>query len=140
MVDRGSGVTFKQISCQEEWDWFHAFVPVHLMSDAKGIIAYIGGVPAAACVLQRWMKGSVEIHWIITKPMILRHGWLKLVAEAAYGDTDRTVFGFISEGNAKSMALAKRVGCREVGRIPGGDIPGTAFVIMAVRQDEFKCL
>ena len=123
---------------EADWKWFGMHVPIPFAQDAKGIIAFHNGSPIAGCVLQNWLPSSVEIHHVMLKPIILRHGWLEILAQASLGSERMSVYSLVSEGRPKAIRFNKHIGFKETGRIPNGDSPGVDLVLLTIQRDEFK--
>ena len=123
-----------------DWGWYQAFVHAPRTEDAKGIIGFIGGQPAAAVVYQNWMPASVEVHLLLAKPMIIRHGWLEVMAEAAFGDERQTAYVIIPESNSDSLRFAKRGGFKVLARIPHGCRLNEDCVILTMLRSECRYL
>lgn len=138
MADGRPGIEILPMTEEADWRWFQAYVKIPLAQDARGIIAFLKGVPAAGCVLQNWLPTSVEIHHVLANPMALRHGWLETLAEASLGESRLTVYSLVSEGREKAIKFDKHIGFKEVGRIPNGDTEGVDLVVLAVERHEFK--
>lgn len=96
------------------------------------------GVPYAGCVLQNWMPASVEIHHAMPRPIVLRHGWLEVLANASLGEERLCVYSLVSAGRHKSLKFHKHIGFRETGRVPNGDGPGVDLVVLSIERHEFK--
>lgn len=96
------------------------------------------GIPVAGCALQNWMPHSVEIHHVLVKPMVLRHGWLELLEEAALGEDRLVTYSLISAGNPKSLTFHQHIGFKETGRVPNGDGPGVDLVVLSCQRQDFK--
>ena len=113
---------------------------VPLSQDARGMIGFLNGKPAAAAVMDHWLPGSVEIHQVIENPFILRHEWFEAVAEAAYGERRQSIYGVVSEGCSKAIKLNLHLGFRETGRIPNGAKDGIDLVVLTLARGECRFL
>jgi len=96
------------------------------------------GVPYAGCVLQNWMPASVEMHHAMPRPIVLRHGWMEVLANAGFGEERLCVYSLVSAGRHKSLKFHKHIGFRETGRVPNGDGPGVDLVVLSIERHEFK--
>lgn len=128
------------MGCPEDWAWFKAYVTAPTTQDARGIIGYMGGRPAAAVVFQNWTEGSVEVHQLITRPMILRHGWFETMAEAGFGESRQTMYGIVPDSNAASINLAKKAGFEVLARIPHGCRLNEDCVILTLSRGKCRYL
>ena len=140
MASRRTDIKFKSFDTEQEWKWFHLYVPTPWAYDARGLIAYRDGTPIAGCVMQNFCAGSVEVHQAILKPTVLRHGWLELVADVALANNRGSMYSLVSEDNEKALKLNKHIGFRETGRIPDGDHPGVDLVLLVLPRDECRYL
>lgn len=89
-------------------------------------------------VFQRWYRASAEVHWVIRRPIVLKHGWLEAIGAAGFGDKGRVLYGIIAESSTASLSLAKRVGFSETGRVPDGDGPGSDLIIVSATKQDYK--
>lgn len=89
-------------------------------------------------VFQRWYRASAEVHWVIRRPIVLKHGWFEATGQAGFGDDGRMLYGIIAQSRTSSLNLAKRVGFQETGRIPNGDGPGSDLIIVSATKQEYK--
>lgn len=131
-------IVFRPFKSVVDWKWFHAHVPVVLAQDAKGVIALVGGIPAAGCVMQNWLPASVEVHHVLLRPTLLRRGWLETLAEAAFGDERLCAYSLVSAWRPESLKFHTHIGFKETGRVPNGDGPGVDLVVLSVQRHEFK--
>ena len=74
-----------------DWKWVNEQIPLLWVEDTSGIIAVDTdtGEPVGATIFDNWTQNSVQTHFIITSPMVLKHGLL----EESYG----YIFGFLGK-------------------------------------------
>jgi len=123
---------------EADWKWWMMQSRVPLTTDVKGLICFKDGAPVAGAIYQNWLPTSVEMHHALLKPIVLRHGWLDVMAQAGFGDHRKTIYSLVSEGLPKGMKFYPHIGAKEVGRIPNGDREGVDLVVFVLERHEFK--
>ena len=122
-----------------EWEWVRCYNRFAMTDDAKGIMAYWDNTPCAAVTMHNWTKYSVEVHQIITRPMVLRHNFLEIVSAAAFGEDRQVVYGILPE-NSKAIAYNRKMGFKDTGRIPNGCAPGVDYIIQCFAREDCRFL
>ena len=70
-----------------------------------------------AVIFDNWTENSVCAHMIITKPMLLRHGFLEECFDFAFNVCGRKVItGLVNSDNVKAQKLDEHIGFTEIGR------------------------
>ena len=139
MANRRTDIVIKPMTTEVEWKWVSAYNKFTLTEDTKGIIAYRDDIPVAAVTYHNWEKNSVECHHVLVKPMILRHNWLEITAEAAFGEDRQVIYGIVPT-SSKSFSYLAKLGFKETGRIPNGRAPGVDFSIQTLQREDCKYL
>ena len=111
-----------------------------MTNDTRGMVALWDGKPAAACAISHFHGYSVEVHQIMVRPMVIRHGWLEVMANAMFGNHVEVLYGHVPECNDKSLKFSKHLGMRETGRVPDGHRPGVDYVVLSLPRKECKYL
>ena len=101
--------------------------------DASGRIC---GVVAYDC----WTPHSVQAHMAVDYPAVWR-SLLRPAFEYPFEEAGRgLVLGIIPAGNARSCALARRLGFREAYRVRDGWAVGEDLVVHELRREECRWL
>jgi hypothetical protein len=122
-----------------EWEWVRCFNKFARTDDSRGIIAYWDNTPCAAVTMHNWENGSVELHQVVTRPMVMRHNFLEIVAAAVFGEDRHTAYGIIPE-NSKALPYNRKLGFKETGRIPNGRSSGVDYIIQCLAREDCKYL
>ena len=138
MASGRTRVAISAMQTEADWKWWSTQSRVPLATDARGLIAFQAGAPAAGVVFQNWLPASVEIHHSLRKPTVLRHGWLDVIAQAGFGEHRKTLYSLVSADLKKALKFDKHIGFKEVGRIPNGDSEGVDLVVLVLERHEFK--
>lgn len=125
----------------EAFGWIEARTGCVLTRNARAIQALdvsgrIRGVIAYDC----WTESGVQAHMAVDSPVV----WRSLLRPAfayPFVECGRTLLlGIIPADNAKSCAMAKRLGFRESYRVVDGWSTGTDLVLMQMRRHECRWL
>lgn len=85
-----------------------------------------------------WRPNSFQMHVAVDSPARCR----KLLTEAfGYAFAERGVaVGLTSAGNERAVTLARKLGFRQLARIPEGHAPGVDLIVFAMRKTECRWL
>jgi len=128
---------------------FRAFVPADLktvleampyaMTTATtGIVAYDVDTAetAAICLCEAWTATSLQIHQIILKTMVIRHGWFEEVARYVFTAAGRKiVYGIVPDNNPKALNLNEKLGFTEVVRLEDAYAEGVDYILMELKRE-----
>jgi hypothetical protein len=134
-------VTFKAIDTLEEWQWAHGIIKMIVDQSSQGIMAYENGNRVAACVADEFGIHSCCVHLAITKPVVLKHGFLQEIARHLFITCNlKRLFGKVPSDNTRALKLNKHLGWREVARVPDGVSDGVDMVVMRMDRDTCRWL
>lgn len=91
-------------------------------------------------VLDNWLKGSVQIHLVVVRPIVARHGFPEAVFNAAFGEDRPMVLGWVPSVKTKALKLNKHLGFNEIHRLDEGFSPGVDYVLMQLLRKDCKYL
>lgn len=136
-------IHFRMLHIPSDWLWVRAHVPVIRAEDTTGIIAQdieTGNIVGAA-IFDNWSASSVQAHFMITSPMVLRHGLLEEAFSYVFTQQNmKVMIGFIAENNEKALKLNAHMGFEVIHRIPDGYEPGVDFVLMQLTKEYCRYL
>lgn len=131
-------MNFGQMTTGQEWEWFQSRTKTILCADMKGMVAYNEDrTLVAACVADSFGPDNCNVHMAIDNPMVLRNGFLSLIADWLFIQNNRKrIFGLVPSNNDKALKLNQHIGWREVNRIEDGVAEGIDYIIMRMDRDE----
>jgi len=134
---------FRALHIPSDWLWVRAQVPVIKAEDTAGVVAQdveTGNLVGAA-IFDNWSRTSVQGHFMITSPMVLRHGFLETAADFIFNQQDkRVMIAFIAGNNEKALKLNAHIGFEVIHRIPDGYEEGVDYVLMQLTKENCKYL
>lgn len=133
---------FAPLDVHRDWPWISQQLHCHLVEDTGGLIAFDGDLkPVAAMVADSFSTTSCCVHIVVRNPMVLRHGFFKLCAEALFDGWKRLVIiGVTPSDNKKALRLNKHLGWREIYRIRDGYKVGVDLVVQEMRREDCRWL
>lgn len=109
-------------------------------SDMMGIVAYDNNLKIMGLTtFDHWTDSSVFGHIKVTNPMCLKTGGLvDETMRYVFEVTERENFlGLVPANEHKAVAFEKKIGFKELYRIPNGFQIGVDMIIMRMLRDEY---
>lgn len=129
-----------RVATQEDRATLAERIGVHISPKARGIAVADGRGLRGGCLYDGWMPNSAQCHVLADTPIVWRHLlphiFLYPFEQVGLG----LLMGLIRASNARSLAMAKRVGFRECYRIRDGVAPGEDLVLVELRREECQYL
>jgi hypothetical protein len=98
-------------------------MPFNFSQDVKGLVAYDKDTfeTLAVLVAQDWTFTTVQVHQVILKSLVIRHGWFQEIADWLFLRANRLkLLAPIIANNEQALSLNKKLGFTEVVRIKDG--------------------
>ena len=113
-----------------------------LGKESRGIVAIDeDGEYCAGVIFDTWSVTSGQCHVVIENPMVLRRGFLHEVFCYFFNTCGKILLvGVTPSNNDAALRFNKKIGFREVYRIPNGHDYNVAQVIQEMRKDECRYL
>jgi len=119
------------------WLWFNSKLPVLAVEDSCGFLAlsdsgdYIGG-----CVLDNWTDTSVQGHFLIENPLIIRSKFLHVIGTYIFEERGKKLaYALIPGDNEKALKFNSHIGFTEVARLKGAFKEGVDCVILELKKE-----
>lgn len=130
-------VTFRGILDDDDWDWILDRNHLNLCADTTGIIAVdANGTRMAATVMDTWTETSVQVHFIIDNPMVLRHKFFEEVSKFVFDTSKRLImYGLVPANNEKSLRVTAKIGFKELTRLKDAFKQGIDYVLLELRKE-----
>ena len=124
-----------------EWCWFKQRTHIKATEDSQGLVVYRDDEIQAMAVFDSFSPSSVNVHWAIDNPMVLKHGFFEEICRHAFvAHGKQRIFGLIPSDNVKSLHLSEHIGMVEVARVPDAMGMGVDYVIMCMKREACRYL
>lgn len=124
-------IQYRLLDIQTDWPLVAKFVSPILCADTCGIMAHNERGEFKACaVFDSFTVSACNVHMGISSPVVLRHGFLPLVADFVFNYRSRArIFGLTPEDNSKALKFNEHIGMQYVTTIPDAYADGVGYVI-----------
>jgi hypothetical protein len=127
----------------EDWVWVNAQIPILQVEDTTGIMAVdtSTGELVGACILDNWTKNSVQAHFMVSSPLVLKHGFLQECFGYVFSYSNlKYMYGLVPGDNKHAIRLNKHMGFIEKVRLDEAWAPGVDYVLMQLTKETCKYL
>lgn len=126
-----------------DWDWINQQVGILQVEDTCGITAVDmeTNETVGCCVMDNWTANSVQAHFMISSPLVLRHGFLEECFDFMFNHKGvKFIYGMVPADNDKALKLNKHMGFTERLRLPEAFADGVDYVVMELEKKACKHL
>jgi hypothetical protein len=136
-------IQFRAGTTAEDWAWIKQRADPIWTEGTKGLVAedLDTGEIVAMAALDNWTGNSVQIHWAIDNPLVLRHGFIEEIFYYLFTTCDKKILlATIPSNNVKSLKLSTHIGLDTVHTIKDGFEEGVDYILMEMRKENCKWL
>ena len=134
---------FRALVGENDWGWVMKQVPILQNEDTTGIVAVDTDTDelVGACIMDNFTASSVQCHFMITSPMVLKHDFLEEIFNCLFNTCDkRVIYGLVPADNTKALQLNAHMGFTEKCRLEGAWKPDVDYVLMEMKKADCKYL
>ena len=89
-----------------------------------------------ACVMDNWTQNSVQCHFLITSPMVLKHQFLDCCFDYMFNTVGvNRVYGLVPANNEKAVKFNTHMGFTINARLDEAYEVGCDYLIMEMRKE-----
>lgn len=130
---------FRMIENDQDWAWFVQRTHVIRCEDTQGIVCHDGERIVAMCVADSFSVDSCNVHFAVDSPWAIRDGLFTVFADWVFDYLDKKrMFGLVPDNNAKAIRLDKKIGFREVTRVPDAIADGVGYIVMRLDKEDCR--
>lgn len=136
-------IHFRAFDGPSDWGWVNQQVGILQVEDMSGIMAIDADTnqTVGACIFDNWTSNSVQSHFMLTNPLLLKHGFIEECFDYAFNHSDKKfIYGFIPGDNEKAIKLNLHMGFTEILRLPEAFRDGVDYVVMELKRENCKYL
>ena len=133
-------IEFRQFT-RDNWEWINQQVGIKWCEDTDGIMAYDLDTETyvGACIMDNWTENSVQCHFMLTSPLVLRHGFLELCFDFMFNMQGVCrIYGLVPANNEKAVKFNTRIGFTEKARMEEAFTKGVDYLLMELKKE--NCL
>lgn len=130
------------MSTDNDWEWFNQYTPVFRVEDSCGFVCRNDrGVRLGAAVFDNYTGrgGSIQGHFAIISPIVLKNGFISLCHDYCFRDRGvNVIYALVPSDNDTALRFNEKIGFKEVTRLPEAFPDGVASVILSMRVEDCK--
>lgn len=128
----------RELDFGTDWEWVSRVISPILCADTCGIVAVEGNEIVSAAVYDSFTVSSANVHLGISKPIVIRRGFLFFVADYIFNYRGRKrIFGLTPENNSRAVRFNEHIGMQKVGHIADAYDDGVGYIV--TRMDKEDC-
>ena len=132
-------IAFKALDRPEEWAWVKRVVRAIICEDSQGIVAYDAenGQIRGVCVADSFGIDSCNVHIGIERPFKQLKQFLAEISRHLFCVCGRErIFGLVPGDNDRALRFDRKIGFKEVARVPNGYGTGIDYIILGMEKAE----
>jgi hypothetical protein len=106
-------IEFINFDPARDWRWVNEQVGIKQCEDTGGIMAIDTETneTVGACIMDNWTQNSVQCHFMIVNPIVLKHKFLECCFDVMFNACGvKYVYGLVPSNNEKAVKLNKHLG------------------------------
>lgn len=134
-------VDYRAFNGVEDWAWANSHIGIQRVEDTSGIMAIDTetGNTVGACIFDNWTDNSVQTHFILGSPMVLRHGFLDVCYKFVFKAMRRRyMYGLVPGNNTKAIKLNRHMGWTVKTVLPEAYADGIDYLLMELKKSTWE--
>lgn len=134
-------IVYTPFCYRRDWNWVNKQIPVLHSEDTTGIMAVdtLRHSPVGACIMDNWTNNSVQCHFMLTTPMLLKHGFLEECFGFIFKNQNvNFVYGLVPANNDKAVKLNTHMGFTVKTRLEEAYDVGVDYLLMQLKRKDCK--
>ena len=134
-------IDFRLFHGPSDWGWVNTQVGILRCEDTTGIMAIDAekNETVGACIMDNWTQNSVQCHFMVTSPFVLRHGLLECCFGFMFGTQNvKYVYGLVPANNIKSVKFTKHIGFTIKTRLDEAYEDGVDYLLMELKRENCR--
>lgn len=134
-------VVYRGFNGAVDWTWVNSYVGIQRVEDTGGIMAVDEntGDTVGACIFDNWTANSVQTHFVLANPLVLRHKFLDTCYEFIFNIMERKyMYGLVPGNNIKAIKLNKHMGWTVKTVLPEAFADGIDYLLMQLTKKDWE--
>ena len=124
-----------------DWEWVNKELPIFQVEDTSGMVVMRGNESVGAMIMDNWTNNSVQAHFIVKDPMLLRTEFLAVCFDYVFNIKGRKViYALVPADNEKAIKLNIHFGATEKCRFEEAYADGVDYIVMELKKENCKYL
>ena len=134
-------IGFRAFEFAKDWGWCQAQVATVQCEDTNGIMAINvkTNEPVGACLMDNWTQNSVQCHFMIVSPMVLKHKFLDECFDYMFNTCGiNRVYGLVPANNIKAVKINKNMGFTIKACLEEAYEVGVDYLLMEMKRENCR--
>jgi hypothetical protein len=136
-------IQFRRFDGPTDWGFIQSQAPILRVEDTTGIMAIDEetNTTVGAAIMDNWTHNSVQMHFIVTNSMVLRHGFMEEIFDFIFNVKKLSyIYGMVRETNEKALKIDAHMGFVEVLRLPDAWAVGEDILVVELKKENCQYL
>jgi len=136
-------IVFRAFDGPSDWGWVQLQVPILRVEDTQGIMAIDEETDTTigAAIFDNWTENSVQVHYMLTNIMLLRHGFLEEIADYIFNVCGKKkMYGTVPSHNVRALKMDKHIGFTEQARLKDAVSDGIDLIVLELTRENCQHL
>ena len=134
-------IEFREFIGQYDWVWVNQQVGINQAGDTSGIMAIDldKNETVGACIMDNWTQNSVQCHFMLTSPLVLKHKFLECCFNFMFVESNvAKIYGLVPADNLKAVKINKHMGFTVKARLEEAYEVGVDYLLMELKRENCK--
>ena len=134
-------IEFRTFHGPSDWGWIQKQVPIVRCEDTTGIMAIDldKNETVGACIMDNWTQNSVQCHFMLTNPLVLRHQFLECCCDFVFNRSNvARVYALVPANIEKAIKLNLHMGFTIKSRLEEAFEVGVDYLLMEWKRENCK--
>lgn len=134
-------IQFREFIGHHDWGFVNSILPILRVEDTCGIMAIDldTNTTVGAAIMDNWTQNSVQCHFLITTPMVLKHNFLECCYNFMFNEHKvKYIYGLVPSNNEKALKFNAHMGFTVKTTLEEAFQVGVDYVIMELKRENCK--
>jgi RimJ/RimL family protein N-acetyltransferase len=134
-------IEFRAFDGPSDWGWINQQVGIKQCEDTGGIMAIDldKNETVGACVMDNWTQNSVQCHFMVANPLVLKHKFLECCFDYMFNTCNVSrVYGLVPANNEKAVKLNTHMGFTVKARLDEAYEVGVDYLVMEMKRENCR--
>ncbi len=134
-------IEFRTFVGASDWGWVNSMVGIIRCEDTTGIMAIDldKNETVGACIMDNWTQNSVQCHFMITNPLVLRHQFLECCFDFMFNNSNvARVYGLVPANIEKAVKFNTHMGFTIKACLEEAFEVGVDYLLMELKRENCK--
>lgn len=132
-------VGYRKFSGSRDWGWCNEQIGIVRCEDTAGIMAVNvdTGENVGACIMDNWTSNSVQCHFMLTTPLVLKHEFLECCFDFMFNACGVSrIYGLVPANNKRAVKFNTHIGFTVKATLEEAYQVGVDYLLMELKRED----